>query len=125
MPWWRVLPFGRGVVIRGAPAASRTTGGPEPGPGLCAGGDTCRGQVSRQMWVVRVKKLSQPCRCLWRGFSQITMTRPWRRITLHLSQIFFTLGLTFIEEALFSVSERVWCCSVVVEPGAHGELAHL
>ena len=25
------------------------------------------------------------------------MTREWRRITLHLSQIFFTLGLTFIE----------------------------
>src|SRR6476659_4461794 len=24
------------------------------------------------------------------------MTRPWRRITLHLSQIFLTLGLTFI-----------------------------
>src|SRR5881227_171477 len=23
------------------------------------------------------------------------MTRPWRRITLHLSQIFLTLGLTF------------------------------
>src|SRR5690606_11364844 len=38
----------------------------------------------------------QPCLCLWRGFSQITMTRPWRRITLHLSQIFLTLGLTFI-----------------------------
>src|SRR5450631_2061066 len=26
----------------------------------------------------------------------MTMTRPWRRITLHLSQIFLTLGLTFI-----------------------------
>jgi hypothetical protein len=25
------------------------------------------------------------------------MTRPCRRITLHLSQIFFTLGWTFIE----------------------------
>jgi hypothetical protein len=25
----------------------------------------------------------------------MTMTRPWRRITLHLSQIFLTLGLTF------------------------------
>jgi hypothetical protein len=24
------------------------------------------------------------------------MTRPWRRITLHLSQIFLTLGLTFM-----------------------------
>ncbi|GAA2081070.1 hypothetical protein GCM10009725_13700 [Aeromicrobium tamlense] len=44
------------------------------------------------------KVAAQPWRCLWRGFSQITMTRPWRRITLHLSQIFFTLGLTFIEK---------------------------
>src|SRR3954467_12391008 len=26
----------------------------------------------------------------------MTMTRPWRRITLHLSHIFLTLGLTFI-----------------------------
>ncbi len=41
--------------------------------------------------------VDQPCRCLWRGLSQITMTRPCRRITLHLSQIFLTLGLTFIE----------------------------
>jgi hypothetical protein len=32
--------------------------------------------------------------------SQITMTRPWRRITLHLSHIFFTLGLTFTADPL-------------------------
>ena len=38
---------------------------------------------------------AQPCRCLWRGFSQMTMTRLWRRITLHLSQMGLTLGLTF------------------------------
>jgi hypothetical protein len=25
----------------------------------------------------------------------MTMTRPWRRMILHLLQIFFTLGLTF------------------------------
>jgi len=36
-----------------------------------------------------------PWRCLCRTLSQMTMTRPWRRITLHLSQIFLTLGLTF------------------------------
>src|SRR5690606_33099039 len=38
----------------------------------------------------------QPCRCLWRGFSQITRTTPWRRMILHFSQIFLTLGRTFI-----------------------------
>ncbi|GAA4674481.1 hypothetical protein GCM10023226_09570 [Nocardioides nanhaiensis] len=42
-----------------------------------------------------VLRCGQPWRCLWRGFSQITMTRPWRRITLHLSQMGLTLGLTF------------------------------
>ncbi len=35
---------------------------------------------------------AQPWRCLWRRLSQITMTRPLRRITLHFSQIFLTLG---------------------------------
>src|SRR4029450_9262798 len=39
---------------------------------------------------------SQPCRCLWRGLGQMTCTRPWRRITLHFSQILLTLGRTFI-----------------------------
>jgi hypothetical protein len=37
----------------------------------------------------------QPWRCLWRGFSQITMTVPRRRMTLHFSQILLTDGLTF------------------------------
>src|SRR5579884_1170759 len=36
-----------------------------------------------------------PWRCLWRGSGQITMTRPCRRITLHLSHIGLTLGFTF------------------------------
>src|SRR4029453_2328255 len=38
--------------------------------------------------------LPQPWRCLCRALSQMTMTRPCRRITLHLSQIFFTDGWT-------------------------------
>jgi hypothetical protein len=36
--------------------------------------------------------------CRW--FSQITMIRPWRRITLHLSQIGLTLGFTFTAVAI-------------------------
>src|SRR5262245_54907931 len=47
----------------------------------------------------------QPCRCLWRGFSQMTMTRPWRRITLHFSHIFLTLGRTFIVLSLVAVRD--------------------
>ena len=52
---------------------------------------------------VAVKRFcDQPWRCLCRGFElQITMTRPWRRITLQLSQMGFTLGLTFM--SLFRV----------------------
>src|SRR5690606_3631007 len=38
----------------------------------------------------------QPWRCLWRWLLQMTMTRPCRRITLQLSQIFLTLGCTFM-----------------------------
>lgn len=39
----------------------------------------------------------------------MTMTRPWRRITLHLSQIFLTLGLTFtaVADLLRSRGPRV------------------
>jgi len=43
---------------------------------------------------------------LWRGFSQITMTLPLRRMTLHLSQIFLTLGLTFMIVLFLAVLER-------------------
>src|SRR4051812_25202600 len=35
------------------------------------------------------------------------MTRPWRRITLHLSQIFLTLGWTFTSVALWVSSSLV------------------
>src|SRR4029450_12535672 len=39
---------------------------------------------------------AQPCRCLWRGLVQMTITTPWRRIVLHFSQILLTDGLTFM-----------------------------
>ena len=51
----------------------------------------------------------QPCRCLWRGFSQMTCTRPCRRITLHFSHMRLTLGRTFIFHSLSAgVFARPW-----------------
>src|SRR5262249_14979814 len=51
---------------------------------------------------------AHPCRCLCRGSGQITMTRPCRRITLHLSQMGLTLGLTFTAGSiLFSRSTNL------------------
>src|SRR3954463_14349917 len=47
------------------------------------------------------------------------MTPPWRRITLHLSQIFFTLGLTFICQPFLARSGSLL---VPVDEPAPGEV---
>src|SRR4051794_19453148 len=41
-------------------------------------------------------KSCYPCRCLCRGFEQITRTRPCRRMILHFSHIGLTDGRTFM-----------------------------
>src|SRR5580704_19481113 len=46
--------------------------------------------------LLRLIRGHQPWRCWWRGFSQMTTTRRWRRITLHFSHIGLTLGRTFM-----------------------------
>ena len=43
---------------------------------------------------------SQPWRCLWRGFVQITSTLPCRRMILQFSQIRLTLARTFMIQQL-------------------------
>src|SRR5207237_6359620 len=52
-----------------------------------------------------MRAIGYPCRCLCRGFSQMTRTRPWRRITLHFSHIFLTLGRTFMWLSLVAVGD--------------------
>ena len=41
------------------------------------------------------------------------MTRPLRRITLHLSQIFFTLGLTFMSCPPSGGTSKIIYCTVI------------
>src|SRR3954463_9057893 len=42
-----------------------------------------------------IRAIGYPCRCLCLGFVQITITVPWRRMTLQLSQRALTEALTF------------------------------
>src|SRR5919204_2572505 len=56
-----------------------------------------------------IRATAYPCRCLCRGFWQMTRTRPWRRMILHFSHIGFTDGRTFMvpfEE--FGPVARLW-----------------
>ena len=42
-----------------------------------------------------MRAIRYPCLCLCFWFGQMTRTTPWRRITLHFTQIFLTDDLTF------------------------------
>src|SRR5690349_5671230 len=42
-----------------------------------------------------MRAIDQPCRCLCLGLVQMTITVPWRRMTLQLSQRALTEALTF------------------------------
>src|SRR5438874_11170908 len=48
-----------------------------------------------------------PCRCLCLGLVQMTITVPWRRITLQLSQRALTEALTFTGSSIVPGSSRL------------------
>ncbi|CRF52785.1 FIG00712803: hypothetical protein [Helicobacter ailurogastricus] len=51
-----------------------------------------------------MRAIVYPCLCLCLGVTQITRITPRLLMTLHLSHIFFTEGLTFIEISLSKTS---------------------
>src|SRR3954467_15455647 len=53
-------------------------------------------RLFRGMLMPEMRAMPQPCRCLWRGFEQITRTAPWRRMILHFSHMGLTEGRTFM-----------------------------
>src|SRR3954468_348665 len=53
-------------------------------------------RLFRGMLTPAMRATTYPCRCLCRGFWQITSTRPWRRMILHFSHIGLTDGRTFM-----------------------------
>src|SRR5919197_4591760 len=53
-------------------------------------------RLLRGMLTPAIRAMPYPCRCLCRGFWQMTSTRPWRRMILHFSHIGLTDGRTFM-----------------------------
>src|SRR3954452_13266705 len=47
------------------------------------------------MLMPEMRAMPYPCRCLCRGFEQMTSTAPWRRMILHFSHMGLTEGRTF------------------------------
>src|SRR5262245_19944584 len=52
-------------------------------------------RFSRGMSTPAMRAIGYPCRCLCLGLVQMTITVPWRRMTLQLSQRALTEALTF------------------------------
>src|SRR5919197_4087032 len=57
---------------------------------------------------MRAMEVPYPCRCLWRGFWQITRTAPWRRMILHFSHMGLTDGRTFMFPFGWIPAPRLW-----------------
>ena len=66
-------------------------------------------RFSRGMSTPAMRAIGYPCRCLCLGLLQMTITVPWRRMTLQLSQRALTEALTF------NGSSIVTCVSCLLE----------
>src|SRR3954470_5627643 len=58
------------------------------------------------MLMPAIRAIDYPCRCLWRGFEQITSTAPWRRMILHFSHMGLTEARTFMAPQSIRYSRR-------------------
>src|SRR3954452_10835510 len=58
------------------------------------------------MLLPAIRAIDYPCRCLWRGFEQITRTAPWRRMILHFSHMGLTEARTFMAPQSIGYSKR-------------------
>src|SRR3954454_3842406 len=58
------------------------------------------------MLMPAIRAIDYPCRCLWRGFEQITSTAPWRRMILHFSHMGLTEARTFTAPQSIRVKEN-------------------
>src|SRR5436190_2587728 len=72
-------------------------------------------RFSRGMSIPAMRAIGYPCRCLCLGLVQMTITVPWRRITLQLSQRALTDALTF------TIPRISWSPEPVCDP-APGEV---
>src|SRR6478752_6293194 len=80
-------------------------------------------RFSRGMSTPAMRAIDYPCRCLCFGLVQMTITVPWRRMTLQLSQRALTEALTFNGSSTRArvTARRSWLLEAVGDP-APGEV---
>src|SRR2546421_9259142 len=73
-------------------------------------------RFSRGMSTPAIRAIAYPCRCLCFGLVQMTITVPWRRMTLQLSQRALTEALTFNGSSFSGL--RYWLLQAVRDAAA-------
>src|SRR4029077_4087890 len=75
-------------------------------------------RFSRGMSTPAIRAIGYPCRCLCLGLVQMTITVPWRRMTLQLSQRALTEALTFNGSSMVCAGGRAWLLESVGDSSA-------